>query len=119
MCEDGECSQFCIRLNDVSVVDNYMSICASITVFGEPMKFPFEFCQTLEYSLCGTNNYFYSPCERVYASSIFWDGGYLASLDMPRISNSSLGNLKKKYFYFHGIYSISYVFYPRILSGRR
>lgn len=91
ICGDEECPQFCVRLNEVSVTNQQMNICATITVFGNPSKFPYEFCETIDYNLCGSADYFYAPCERVFASSVFWDGGYLASLDMPRIANNSLG----------------------------
>jgi len=87
LCDYGECPQYCVRLANVTVVPNVINVCASIKIFGHNSLFPYQFCQTISYSVCGQVGYYYPPCEHFYADTILWDSAFLSSLDTPEISN--------------------------------
>eukprot|EP00012_Vannella_robusta_P006665 CAMPEP_0206199334 /NCGR_PEP_ID=MMETSP0166-20121206/10205_1 /ASSEMBLY_ACC=CAM_ASM_000260 /TAXON_ID=95228 /ORGANISM="Vannella robusta, Strain DIVA3 518/3/11/1/6" /LENGTH=429 /DNA_ID=CAMNT_0053617427 /DNA_START=243 /DNA_END=1532 /DNA_ORIENTATION=- len=86
MCGESGCPRYCLALNEASVIQGEMHVCATLSILGHSEMFPYAFCQTIGFTECGTKNYFYPPCEHLFSSTVYWDGIYLGSIDTAAIS---------------------------------
>ena len=98
MCGESGCPRYCLALNEASVIQGEMHVCATLSILGHSEMFPYAFCQTIGFTECGTKNYFYPPCEHLFSSTVYWDGIYLGSIDTAAISTLPYGTVPSRIF---------------------